>query len=131
MEKKLEPLKASISNLEKSHKVLEEKGELIDTIRKENIKLKLDCENVKLENDKLKERLVAVENRLLENNVLLHGIADQPWELNDITCEKTLSAISHIANGKTHEDMMKIVHKIDIRNIKRIGDYSQDQKPTN
>ena len=125
LEKKLEPLKASISNLEKSHKVLEEKGELIDTIRKENIKLKLDCENVKLENDKLKERLVAIENRLLENNVLLHGIADQPWELNDITHEKTLSAISHVANGKTHEDRMKIVCKIDIRNIKRIGDYSK------
>ena len=125
LEKKLEPLKASISNLEKSHKVLEEKGELIDTIRKENIKLKLDCENVKLENDKLKERLVAIENRLLENNVLLHGIADQPWELNDITQEKTLSAISHVANGKTHEERMKIVQKIDIRNIKRIGEYSK------
>ena len=125
LEKKLEPLKASISNLEKSHKVLEEKGELIDTIRKENIKLKLDCESVKLENDKLKERLVAIENWLLENNVLLHGIADQPWELNDITQEKTLSAISHVANGKTHEDRMKIVRKIDIRNIKRIGEYSK------
>ena len=123
LEKKLEPLKASISNLEKSHKVLEEKGELIDTIRKENIKLKLDCENVKLENDQLKERLVAIKNRLLENDVLLHGIVDQPWELNDITREKTLSAISHVANGKTHEDRMKIVRKTDIRNIKRIGEY--------
>ena len=77
------------------------------------------------ENDKLKERLVAIENRLLENNVLLHGIADQPWELNDITREKTLSAISHVVNGKTHEERMKIVRKIDIRNIKRIGEYSK------
>ena len=39
----------------------------------------------------------------------VHQINSEQNKLNDITREKTLSAISHVANGKTHEERMKIV----------------------
>ena len=39
LDKKLKPLETSIRNLENAHKKLEEKSELIDSIKKENVKL--------------------------------------------------------------------------------------------
>ena len=95
MDKKIRTLRNSISNLEKSQKVLEKKSETIDQIQHENSKLRIDCDQMKKENKKLLNRINLIENRLLENNIILRGIPDQAWELNSITRER-LSLQSHI-----------------------------------
>ena len=48
-------LKHSSSKLKKSHKDLEDKGELIDTIKRDNVKLRMVCKAKKRkENENLK-----------------------------------------------------------------------------
>ena len=79
----IKPLREHVSDIEKSNKKLEEKGELITSMKIKNEKLKFDCRKVKLENKKLKEHIVAIENKLLENNIIVQGIPDQAWELAD------------------------------------------------
>ena len=124
MDREIRSLKSSISNLEKSQKDLEKKSETIEQIRHENHKLQTDCDQMKKENRKLLNRLNLIENKLLENNIVLHGIPDQVWELNSVTREKAIVAISHIANGKTLQEQIDITRKIGIRNVKHIGEYS-------
>ena len=58
---------------------------------------------------------------------MVHSIEDQAWELTDITREKTLTAISHVANGKTPLEKLNIARKIPIRNIKRVGEYAKNK----
>ena len=79
---------------------------------------------IKHENEILKNRIEKIESKLITNNVILHGIEDQAWELKDITHEKVLTAISTLANGKTTKDKLDIVHKIGFKAIRRIGDYN-------
>ena len=110
-------LREHVSDIEKSNKKLEEKGELITSMKIKNEKLKIDCRKVKLENKKLKECIVAIENKLLENNIIVQGIPDQVWELADNLREKTLVSISHLANGKTPQEKLDIMRKIGIKNV--------------
>ena len=60
----------------------------------------------------------------MENNVIIHRIDDQAWELTDVTREKTLSVLSTIAKGKDASGKMQSAQKIPIRNIARIGNYT-------
>ena len=120
----IDPLKDQVNNLERSNKLLEEKGEIISNIKLENDCLHDDCKRVKQENKKLKDHITSIENKLLENNIVLSGILDQPWELSDNLCKKALIAILHLANGKTLQEKLLIVRKIGIKNIRHKGDYS-------
>ena len=56
-------------------------------IKSENIQLRKDCDQVKKENVDLRNKLEKIENKLRGNNVILHGVEDQVWELTEITRE--------------------------------------------
>ena len=75
------------------------------------------------ENLQLKSRLEKIENKLMDNNVILHGVEDQLWELSAVTCEKALNVISNIAHGKTQKDKLDVVCKISFKDIHRLGEY--------
>ena len=53
------------------------------------------------------------------------GTADQLWEPSTVTREKALSALSHIANGKTPKDKLDIVRKIGFRDIRCLGEFCE------
>ena len=120
----IQPLKVHMSAIEESHKALEAKGELINAIKEENKQLRLDCDVVMRENQLLKSRLDKIENKLISSNVILHGIEDQAWELKEVTREKALNAVAHIANGKSALDRLDVVCKIGFRDIRRLGEYN-------
>ena len=63
----------------------------------------------------------------MDNNVILHGIEDQVWEIKEVTRKKALLAISHIANGKTPKEKLDVVRKIGFKDIRRIGDYKANR----
>ena len=128
MAKMVEPLKDRVSHIEKTNKKLEEKGELISAMKIENEKLHVDCKIIKIEkNRKLKDRLNEIENKLLENNIMVQGIPDQAWELSSNLQEKALVAILHLANGKNVQEKLDIVQKIGIKNVRRVGEYSTNR----
>ena len=121
-------LRDRMTTLEKSQEILEKKGEIINAIKNENLQLRKDCDFVMKENNQLKNRLEKIENKLMGNNVILHGIKDQVWELSEITHEKALLAISNIANGKTATEKLDVVRKIGFRDIRRLGEYKANRK---
>ena len=121
----IKPLEIKMTALEESHVKLEEKGELINKIKKENIQLRKDCEAIMVENSQLKHRIDMIENKLMSSNVILHGISDQHWEPSAVTREKALSALSHVANGKTLKEKLDVVRKIGFRDIRRLGEYRE------
>ena len=124
-DEKLQPLKDSISTLEKSQQNFKEQSLKVTKIEAENVKLRENCENIKKENEKLKLRLSAIEDKLLENHIILQGIPDQAWELKDVTREKVVHALAEVANGDTHQKRLDVVRKISINTVRRIGEYSK------
>ena len=63
--------------LEKSHEKLEADQGILQAIRIENEQLRLNCDSIQKENQQLKTRLEKIENKLMDNNLILHGVEDQ------------------------------------------------------
>ena len=124
-DEKLQPLKDSISTLEKSQQNFKEQSLKVTIIEAENLKLRESCESIKKENVKLKLRLSAIEDKLLENHIILQGIPDQARELKDVTHEKVMHTLAEVANGDTHQKKLDTVRRIGINTVRHIGDYSK------
>ena len=124
----IKPLLDRMTKLEESHEKLELKGESINIIKQENKKLRQDCDYVMKENEVLKNRLDTIETRLQSSNVIIHGIEDQVWEINEVTREKVLLAISNTAPGNTPQEKLDAARMIGFRDIRRIGDYKTNRK---
>ena len=80
MKKELKSVKADLKKLNSRQKKQEKHIEEFETIREENKILKTACDKALWENKNLKERINKIENTLLDNNVILHGLREDPWE---------------------------------------------------
>ena len=74
LDQKLDPLQSSVNEIKANLNLQEEKIEQVMKIKDENIKLQHRCDSIEKENRLLKDRLSAIENHLLENNIILQGI---------------------------------------------------------
>ena len=64
-----------------------------------------------------------LETKLLQSNLIMHGITEEAWEQENSRTEKIYAAI---ANTVEHEDpweKLKIARKISIRSSRRLGKY--------
>ena len=91
--------------------------------------LAIQTQKLHTENLKLKCIILSLEKQALENNVLLTGLPEGPWE-NDQQCrEKVTEAISWAIPGN-HNGLHKAFEratKIPIAHCKRVGKYSGHQ----
>ena len=77
--------------------------------------------SLKRENDKLKERMSQLEKLQLENNVLISGQPEEPWETYERTKERVLDTIAASLSSLEKEAVMKTVKNTKISSCKRIG----------
>ena len=63
--------------------------------------------NLETENKELKTRVIKLENRMLESNLIMHGIYEDKWELEDNLCEKVYHAISATIDERRYSDRIK------------------------
>ena len=82
MKKELKSVKSDLKKLSIKQKRQEKHIEEFEIIKEENKVLKSTCDKVLQENKNLKERINKIENTLLDNNVVLHGLREDPWELD-------------------------------------------------
>ena len=76
------------------------------------------------ENNELKKRIVKIENTLLDNNVIVHGIRENPWELEVNRMEKVINAISRTIDDDDPDEQLATARKMRIKSAKRVGMYS-------
>ena len=93
--------------------VKEEKDHLIKRIAK-----------VELENKSLTDRIIALEDKLLEYNVILKGVHEAAWETEDILREKIYDILSDTVLGTTYNMRLGVAKTMVIRLAKRLGRYS-------
>ena len=64
-----------------------------------------------------------LEKVQLENNVLISGQPEEPWETYNRTKERVLETIAASLSTLEKESLMKAVKNIDIASCKQIGQY--------
>ena len=72
----------------------------------------------------MKHRIKQLENASMENNIILQGIPEGPWETNEVCWEKVCQVLSNLVNKDTYEECIDNARKIPIKTVKRLGTYS-------
>ena len=121
----IQPMKEDIKSLLDSKKQENNYDETIEEVKEEQIELHKKCEKIERENHALKDRLNKLENKMLSNNLILHGIHEDAWELDDNRKEKVYNAIAATVDEKDRRKRHKIARSIPISSTKRIGKYRQ------
>ena len=124
MKKELRSVKSDLKKLNTIQKKQEKHIEEIEIIKQENKVLKTTCTKVLQENKNLKERINKIENTLLDNNVILHGLREDPWELESNRMETVIRVISRTIDEPTEEEQLEMARKIRIKSTRRLGHYS-------
>ena len=75
------------------------------------------------ENSELKNRLKKLENTMLQNNLIIHGIKEDEWELDENRKEKIQKAIASTVDAPDYRKRIKIAKSIAIVKSSRIGKF--------
>ena len=70
---------------------------------------------IEKENQELKQRLVNIENKLLENSIVISGISEDKYEEPEPRRTKLNSEIANTLCGNTHEEKLQVATKLQIK----------------
>ena len=124
LDTKIDPLQQSVNDIKTKLSTQENKIEEVMKIKYENSKLQTRCSAIEKENKLLKDRLIAIESQLLENNITLQGINEDAWELNSVLREKTYHALANTIEASSREKQLEEARKMPIKKVQRMGKYN-------
>ena len=79
---------------------------------------------VEKENEELKQRLVSIEDKLLENSVVINGISEEKFEEPEPHTEKLNKEIACILSGNTFEEKLENAKSLQIESTDRVGKFN-------
>ena len=124
MKKELRSVKSDMKALKTGQDKQDKSIQELLSVKEENRLLKIECDRVLTENMSLKERITKIENSLLDNNIILHGIPEDSWELDSNRLEKIVYAISFTMDKESEQDQLDVARKIRIKSTRRLGIYN-------
>ena len=74
--------------------------QIVEEVHEDHLNLVKRCEKIKTENKELKSRLNRLENKMLGNNIIMHGVCEDTWELDENQKEKVYKAIAPTVDEK-------------------------------
>ena len=75
-------------------------------------------------NTKLEGRVKILESKLLENNIIIHGVKESSWELDSTRRELVTAAIASTVTIPDDDKKLEAARKIPIQSTKRLGKYN-------
>ena len=98
------------------------------TLKQENNVLRLKCNQLEQEQQILKDRLDKIENKQLENNLILHGIEESTaWEYPETRYAKIIEHLSHTMNAETAIEQRDMARNLSIIKTHRLGRFNVDR----
>ena len=119
----IRPLKEDIKSLLDTNEKHLDTSTVVIKVQEEQKEIQSKFNQMESENKELKRRLVKLENKMLEKNVIMHGIREDTWELAENRKDKVHKAISATVDETDSRKKLKIARSIPIASTKRIGRY--------
>ena len=130
----LETIKNSVDEAIESNPTIKNHSEQLDSLETENILLKSKVSVMEGEQKRLKSKLDQIENRSLQQCIIIKGIKEEDWEKESTSREKIYKELSYLVSpdrtfkdkSEEHKHHLKMAKKLEIRCCKRIGKYNKD-----
>ena len=124
-QEKIKPLQDSIDVLLAGKKKVEEMTGEVKKLKLENKTTTRRCNMMERENKVLKDRINNIENKMLENNIVMHGVEESFEESDFQRKSKVRGVIAHTVNKCTDEERRSVADNIPILWMERLGRYSE------
>ena len=124
MKEMLEPLKTDLNSLILSQREWEQQKTDVQNIHVEKEQLNFKIKEVEEKNSKLEDRVKKLKDKLMESNLILHGIKESSWELDSTRNELVIQAIAATINADNDNNKLKIARKIPITSTAWLGRYN-------
>ena len=76
------------------------------------------------ENEELKQRLMSIEDKLLEKSVVVNGISEEKFEEPELCREKLKKEIACILSGNTFEEKLENAKSLQIESTDCVGKFN-------
>ena len=96
-------------------------------LKQENRTIERRCNLVEKENKTLKDRLNSIENKMLENHVIMHGVDEMEDENPSQRTDKVKEMLSYTVNKPTQEEQLSVASNIKIVSTERMGRYNENR----
>ena len=117
------PLKKDIKDMLSAQKEFKEDLFNYRKVNEANKELEQRVAKVEAQNKALTNRICDLENKMLDCNIILHGVTESAWETEEMRQEKVYDIISDTIIGRSYETKLEIAKTMGIRSTRRIGPY--------
>ena len=124
MKEMIKPIKTDISSLVQSQREWEQHKTDVHDLKVEKTRLNKKIKEVEEKNTQLEDRIRKLEDKLMESNLIIHGIRESKWELDSTRNELVVKAIADTVLAETEEKKLEVARKIPITSTARVGHYS-------
>ena len=124
MKEMLEPLKTDINSLVLSQREGGQQKTDVKNLHIEKERLNSKIKEVEEKNCKLEDRVKKLEDKLMESNLILHGIKESSWELDSTRNELVVNAIASTVHAENDSSKLEIARKIPITSTSCLGRYN-------
>ena len=94
MKELLQPMKEDKQGLVEAQNISTTTTEICEELKHDQAELKVRVEKMENKNSELKNWLKKLENTMLQNNVIIHGIKEEEWELDENRKKKIQKTIA-------------------------------------
>ena len=109
---------ANINSLVLSQKEWEQQKTDVRNLHVKKERLNIKFKEVKEKNCKLENRVKKLEDKLMESNLIIHGIKESSWELDSTRNELVVQAIASTVHADNDSSKLIIARKIPISSTK-------------
>ena len=118
----LDPIKEDIEQIKLDQHGYESKAENLTGHKIQQQIIKNEVKQKKLET-----RISALEDQLLEKNIIFQGLTEDEFEDQQETKTKIISVLTNVTEGATAEDRKEAAKKTPIDSIERMGKYKPNR----
>ena len=131
----LETIKNSVDDAIQSIPTIKNHSEQLDSLETENILLKSKVSVMEGEQKKLRSKLNQIENKSLQQCIIIKGIKEEEWEKEATSKNKIYKELSYLVSpnreikDKAEEQKyrLKMAKRLEIRGCKHLGKYNKDR----
>ena len=130
----LETIKNSVDDAIQSNSTIKNHSEQLDSLETENILLKSKVSVMEGEQKKLRLKLNQIENKSLQQCIIIKGIKEEEWEKEAVSKDKIYKELAYLVSpdrefkdkAEEQKHRLKMAKRLEIRCCKRLGKYNKD-----
>ena len=96
----------------------------MDNVETKQKKTDARLTKIEMENEELKQKLVSIEDKLLESSIVINGISEEKYEDPEPRRDKLNAELACILSGNTEDEKLESAKALQIESTEHVGKFN-------